>query len=714
MSERAGPRGTEWGAVNDVLHALSNMITVRSHYTEGHPAIAQADDNAAAGFARVLEIIPDLVVALVDGEFIVCERPLPDLRARLHALADSMSRHGVECIVFQRGMTRQECGVLGSSLASPADAPGRVREQTQAELMHVLLRFVVRAGDAAAGAGTQTSYFVPPVQDALGGVARALAGDAPIDKLGILAVANQIVLACSSRSATISQRSWTRSMEDEASHAANVAMMTASLALDAGYPQRVCIDATAAALLHDIGHLFLPDEIRGVPEPLLDERSKPVFRNHTFAGAQMLLGAGCSPLWIAAAFEHHRGVDAGGYPTLEAKEPPHELVRMISLANYFDSKRTSIQGRASEPEEALRGAMELEERYFGPGLVRRFLKVLGVFPPGTTVELSSRDPAIVTRANPADPWRPQVRILRGGSAGKLVELREVHPVEMRHRLSIVRAITPPLLVLADAVIATPSIAPLAVVEEQIFAPQRAAAPVETAARDAQDRARAQLGGMDAMLDALLTVPTEALVSAMPPAPSGFPRSAGMGPSIPPYAAAPHISSRPPMPIQPAPSMASRPPPVFTHAPPPLGPPPVAFSPASRPPPPPATRAGAPAKNPPLVMTRPPPAAMKSQQPPAPMPSARPPPPPAPSIAPGNGQPSESEIMARLGSASAIPILVADVTKLNLDHRAAFVLRFLDGMSSVDDILDASGLPRIDALRILDALLSGRVIAMKSR
>lgn len=69
-------------------------------------------------------------------------------------------------------------------------------------------------------------------------------------------------------------------------------------------------------------------------------------------------------------------------------------------------------------------------------------------------------------------------------------------------------------------------------------------------------------------------------------------------------------------------------------------------------------------------------------------------------------------MARLGSPSAVPVLVADVTKLNLDHRAAFVLRFLDGMSSVDDVLDASGLPRVDALRILDALLSARVIAMK--
>ena len=67
-------------------------------------------------------------------------------------------------------------------------------------------------------------------------------------------------------------------MDDEATHAANVATMTAALAIDAGYPQRVCIDITAAAIVHDVGHLFLPEEMRGVPEPLLDERSKELLR----------------------------------------------------------------------------------------------------------------------------------------------------------------------------------------------------------------------------------------------------------------------------------------------------------------------------------------------------------------------------------------------------------------------------------------------------
>ena len=60
----------------------------------------------------------------------------------------------------------------------------------------------------------------------------------------------------------------------------------------------------------------------------------------------------------------------------------------------------------------------------------------------------------------------------------------------------------------------------------------------------------------------------------------------------------------------------------------------------------------------------------------------------------------------------MPVLVGDVTKASLDHRAAFVLRFLDGMSTIEDVLDASGLPRIDALRILDDLLQRKVISMR--
>lgn len=450
MDDRAAVTN-EWKDLMEVLHALGNTITVRSHYSPGHPAIGQADQLAWTGFSKVSERIPELIVALVDDEFVICERPLPELRSRLHVLADAMKRHEIECIVFQRGMTPSESTALGAALALPADQAGVVRERVQQQLLHVLLRFVALKDEDKKGLGTNAAYFVPPVQAALVELANALAADGAVDKLGILAVANQILVSCGARGVGLSVRSWSRTMEDEAAHATNVAIMTAMMTLEAGYPNRVCVDATAAAIVHDVGHLLLPAEIRGIPEPLLDERAKPIFRNHTFAGASMLLGAGCSPLWVATALEHHRGADGEGYPALDSKDPPHELVRIVSIANFFDRKRTLLYGRGSTPEDTLLQIRSLEERYFGKGMLKRFMRALGVFPPGTTVELSNRQPAIVTRSNVVDTWRPQVRILRGPSSGKHVELRAISALESRHELSIVRSIPPPLMRPEDVV-----------------------------------------------------------------------------------------------------------------------------------------------------------------------------------------------------------------------------------------------------------------------
>ena len=48
--------------------------------------------------------------------------------------------------------------------------------------------------------------------------------------------------------------------------------------------------------------------------------------------------------------------------------------------------------------------------------------------------------------------------------------------------------------------------------------------------------------------------------------------------------------------------------------------------------------------------------------------------------------------------------------LHLDHRAGFLLSCIDGMSSIDDILDVSGMRELDALRILFELVQENVIA----
>jgi hypothetical protein len=643
MAQSLVPRGNDWADVVEVLRSVTNLVTVRSHYEEGHPAIQRADEHAAGRFAALLARLPEIVLALVDGEFVVCERPLPDLRARLPVLAESMIRHDVECIVFQRGIHAAECTQLGRILAAPTADPGRAREQAQATLVHVLFRYAeLQSQQEGKRGGGGAEDFVPAVFELLQTVGRAVASGTHVDRNAVRGVAKEIVACCARRAFALVPRCHTPGVDDLAPHSVNVAMMTAAMALDAQMPDRTVVDATAAALLHDIGFLFLPAHVRGIPEPLLDDAGKAIFRHHCFVGASALLGAGCPPLWVAAALEHHRGVDGRGYPALESKDPPHELVRFIALATFHDRKRTLVGGQASDPEDALRQAIALRDRYFGRAPLLRFVRALGIHPPGTIVELSDRQAAMVVEASATEPARPVVRLVTGDNAGKRIDLKTLDALDDRYALSIVRAIAPPIIAY-EAPTSSPSEAPGGL---DVEIPQAA---IETIA---------------ARQPASEPPPREP--AAPPPEPQVFePRPSAIPASTAPMRRLSGMYSSLRIRAVEAPRPSSTPP--------------------SRPPPPPS---------------RPAPFTSSSGPPPAD--------PPSPEVI-------ERSYLTRIGSLDGVPVVLlgpAELATLTLDHRAGFMLTFVDGATTLDDVLDACGLPRAEGLQIVADLLKRKVIAMR--
>jgi hypothetical protein len=76
---------------------------------------------------------------------------------------------------------------------------------------------------------------------------------------------------------------------------------------------------------------------------------------------------------------------------------------------------------------------------------------------------------------------------------------------------------------------------------------------------------------------------------------------------------------------------------------------------------------------------------------------------------------EQMYAARLGAMDRVPFLAVprdQLRWLSLDHRAGFVLSHVDGTSNLQEILDISGMPTLDALRILFELSQQRVIGFR--
>jgi hypothetical protein len=56
---------------------------------------------------------------------------------------------------------------------------------------------------------------------------------------------------------------------------------------------------------------------------------------------------------------------------------------------------------------------------FDQNLVRRFVQLLGIYPPGNLVRLSTGEVAVVLRVHAPDPYRPRVRVLFDATGQRL-------------------------------------------------------------------------------------------------------------------------------------------------------------------------------------------------------------------------------------------------------------------------------------------------------
>ncbi len=71
--------------------------------------------------------------------------------------------------------------------------------------------------------------------------------------------------------------------------------------------------------------------------------------------------------------------------------------------------------------------------------------------------------------------------------------------------------------------------------------------------------------------------------------------------------------------------------------------------------------------------------------------------------------------ARVGALDRVPVVAVasdHLRWLTLDHRAGFLLSHVDGVSTLEEILDVSGMPTLDAMRILVELLEQKVIVIR--
>jgi HD-GYP domain-containing protein (c-di-GMP phosphodiesterase class II) len=151
----------------------------------------------------------------------------------------------------------------------------------------------------------------------------------------------------------------------------------------------------AAAPMHDVGKVAVPDQILLKPGPLTAEERR-IMERHTIVGHQMLAGSSSAEIELAAAIAltHHEHFDGGGYPQgLSGSDIPL-AGRIVAVADVFDALTSD---RVYRPAMSVGDALEILHR----GRASQFdPKVLDAFDQALDDILSARSrnrpPAAVT------------------------------------------------------------------------------------------------------------------------------------------------------------------------------------------------------------------------------------------------------------------------------------------------------------------------------
>ena len=191
-------------------------------------------------------------------------------------------------------------------------------------------------------------------------------------------------------------------------HSLNVTMLSLMVAREIRLPQDAVQPLGMGALFHDVGRRQIPDKILMKMEPLT-QAEKNLYELHCQYGVEIGQKLKFVPAALAVIGEHHELYDGSGYPKRLKGDAISLLARIVAIANYYDElcNPTNVL-TAMTPHKALAAMIAKLRTRFDSRLLQIFVRCLGVYPPGTVVQLSNGVIGMVATINTAKPMKPMV------------------------------------------------------------------------------------------------------------------------------------------------------------------------------------------------------------------------------------------------------------------------------------------------------------------
>jgi HD-GYP domain-containing protein (c-di-GMP phosphodiesterase class II) len=193
-------------------------------------------------------------------------------------------------------------------------------------------------------------------------------------------------------------------------HALNVAVIALLMGRTFGMSRDEMMDLGVGALMHDVGKIQMPDRLRHADEAFTSAEVN-AYREHVATGVTQGRRMGLSAGALLVLAQHHEQADGTGFPLKLGIDRLSTAARIVALVNRYDNLCNPPQiARALTPHEALSMLFAQSRSKFDATVLNAFIRMMGVYPAGSVVQLTDDRYAMVTSVNSSRPLKPRVLV----------------------------------------------------------------------------------------------------------------------------------------------------------------------------------------------------------------------------------------------------------------------------------------------------------------
>ena len=406
------------------ITAIRRLMRQVGLYPEQHPLTVEALASAVASAEAVMvhDSADEFVITILDSAFYHNRSAMPHTSLEHHDVLREMQERGIHSIRVMRPVSGSDlydltAFIVGVADDLPADGTIRLNDST------------LTLADVAETplSGLRGSYRSS--LDALRSVTSSMMVGGGFELTTVVDAVESLFESTVANSAAALLLSTVKSHDQYTFyHSVNACMLALATGRMVGIDKTDLISIGVGAVLHDIGKVTVSPSVLNYPGRLDKDQWREI-TYHPQEGALAIMAAGGDRHQIAAtvALEHHNRFDGAGYPSSSRTRKPHVYSRMVSVVDVYDALTTRRAYRRVEtPNQALQVILRDASSHFDPDLVRIFIGMMGIYPPGSLLELEDGMKALVVQR--VAPGEPLSGLLVADSVGH--ELTEPIPIQI--------------------------------------------------------------------------------------------------------------------------------------------------------------------------------------------------------------------------------------------------------------------------------------------